>query len=119
MWGRQLVVSAIVVLIFNIIAHHPSHCLTKIFFLGREKNGNLGVMYKKFGDESSKKGVMHKKVRDESSKKVHLLCKEIFQPDSISCCRPWNPSTDLSKPESLTGRMWQIQLPFNYSTEAW
>lgn len=55
---------AVVMLIFIIISYHTSHCLTKIFLLGRKKNGNLSVIYKK--------------VRDESSKKVHLLYKVIF-----------------------------------------
>lgn len=64
-------------LIFIIIAYCMSHCLMKIFILGREENGNLAVMYKKLRDDSSKKGVVYKKVKDESSRKVHLLYKVI------------------------------------------
>lgn len=82
-------------LVFIIIAYCMSHCVMKIFLLGREENGNLAVMYKKLRDESSKKGVVHKKVKDESSREVHLLYKVIY-PDSISCCRPRNQSANLS-----------------------
>lgn len=37
MWGRQPLVSTIVILIFIIITYHTSDGLAKIFLLGREK----------------------------------------------------------------------------------